>query len=102
MIKVFSKGKYPKEPRDGNCLEICRKDFNNFKERDYKTIFLYLSTLVAEYEKIGLNPEEINEQKKDLEQIKQLIDQGNEKIAFHNFMRTFPSCLPYRGYDPRF
>jgi hypothetical protein len=96
MIEVSSKGKYPKEPRNGNYLVICRKDFVDFKERDNKSILEYLSTLVANYEERGLNPDTIQTQKKNLEQIKELIDQGNEKIAFRNFMRTFPSCLPYR------
>jgi hypothetical protein len=96
IIGVTSKGKYPKEPRNGNDLVICRKDFIDFKEQDNKSILEYLSTLVANYEKRGLNPDTIQTQKKNLEQIKELIDQGNETVAFRNFMRTFPSCLPYR------
>jgi hypothetical protein len=100
IIGVTSKGKYPKEPRNGNYLVICRKDFIDFKEQDNKSILEYLSTLVANYEKRGLNPDTIQTQKKNLEQIKELIDQGNETVAFRNFMRTFPSCLPYR--DQRF
>ncbi len=97
IIGVTSKGKYPKEPRNGNYLESCRKDFIDFKERDNKAIIAYLSTLVANYEKGGLNPRTIQRQKTNLKQIKELIDQGNEKVAFRNFMRTFPSCLPYRA-----
>ncbi|TFF83945.1 MAG: hypothetical protein EU552_02075 [Promethearchaeota archaeon] len=97
MIRVASKGKYPKEPREGDFLEICRKDFKNFKDRDHRTIFLYLSALVNEHENSGLNPETIIKQKENLEQIKKLIDKGNEKVAFHQFIRAFPSCLPHRG-----
>jgi len=100
MIKVSSKGKYPKEPREGNHLENCTKDFKNFKERDHKIIISHLSMLVTEYEKKGLNSERIKRQKESMEQIKELIDRGNEQVAFHNFIRAFPSCLPHRGYVP--
>lgn len=97
MFQVSSKGKYPKEPKVGNFLEICRKDFNNFKEHDYKSISHYLSVLVTVYENRGLNPEVIEEQKQNFEQIRKLISsQGNEQITFSNFLRTFPSCLPHR------
>jgi hypothetical protein len=98
MSQVFSKGKYPKEPRVGNFLEICQKDFDDFKKHDYKSIFRYLSMLVTVYENRGFNSEVIQRQKQNLEQIKQLIDQGkaNEQVAFVNFFRSFPSCLPHR------
>ena len=102
MIRLSSKEKYPKEPRIGYNLDICRKDFEDFKERDYKAILAHLSMLVTDYQKKGLNPELIKRQKENLEDIKELIDLGNEKIAFHNFLRTFPSCLPYREYESRF
>jgi hypothetical protein len=97
IIGVTSKGKYPKEPRNWNYLEICRKEFIDLMERDNKSLFEYLSILVANYEKRGLKPDTIQRQKKSLEQIKELINQGNKKVAFRNFMRTFPSCLPFRA-----
>ena len=102
MTEVTSKGKYPKDPRRGNYLEICGIDFKNFKERDYSTIFSYLSTLVTDYEKRGLNPEPIKQQKANLENIKKLIESGNEKVAFQNFIRSFPACLPYRRNITKF
>lgn len=102
MIEVSSKGKYPKEPKGGNFLETCRKDFRIFKERDSSAFLSYLSQLVPDYEKRGLNPERIKRQKENLENIRNLIESGNEKVAFRNFLRTFPTCMPYRGNGLRF
>ena len=102
MIELSSKGKYPKEPEGGNLLEICRKDFKNFREHDSSAFLPYLSTLVIEYENRGLNPERIKQHKENLENLKKQIESGNEKVAFHNFLRTFPTCMPYRGNGLRF
>ena len=102
MIEVSSKGKYPKESNRGNLLEICQKDFKNLRDRDCSAYISYLSTLITEYKKRGLNPELLKRQKLNLEKIRTLIDSGNEKMAFNNFIRTFPACIPYRGNGLRF
>ena len=97
IIGVTSKGKYPRRPQEGNITTNCFRDFRNLKEQEGKWIFEYLSKLITTYENKGLDPTVIKTQKTNLKQIKTLIDQGNEKIAFRNFIRSFPSCLPHRS-----
>jgi hypothetical protein len=102
IIEVTSKGKYSKEPKDFNYLEVCRKDFIGLKEGKYDNFFNYLSVLIAELEKKGKKTDTLIQQKSSLDQIKKLVKQGNERVAFQSFFRTFPSCLPHRAQEQRF
>jgi len=94
--RVFSEGKDPKYPKNGNYLDYCRKDFRDFKDKDGSEIIKILSTLVKDMEKRGSKPDVIIQQKTSLENVMKHISEGNKKIAFSEFYRTFPTCMPYR------
>lgn len=94
---AISKEKDPKEPKGGNFLEICRKDFRDFKEKKGEPIIEFLSNLIMEQERKGKEPGIIIQQKFNLENVRKLIKEGNERNAFSLFYRTFPYCMPYRS-----
>jgi len=55
--------KDPKDPREGNYLDLCRKDFRNFKEKNGKDILEFLGKLIKEQEGRGNKPDLIRNQK---------------------------------------
>jgi len=83
--------KDPKDPREGNYLDLCYKDFRNFKEKNGKDILEFLSKLIKEQEGRGNRPEIIRNQKINLENLVKLLKEGNDIKAFSNFHRTFPN-----------
>jgi len=52
--------KDPKDPRDGNYLDLCYKDFRNFKEKNGKDTIEFLSKLIKEQEGRGNRPDLIH------------------------------------------
>jgi len=94
---VISKGKDPKYPKDGNYLDFCRKDFRDFKDKDGPEIIKILSTLVKDMENKGNKPVVLVQQKTSLENVMKLISEGKKNVAFSEFYRTFPTCMPYRS-----
>ncbi len=102
MIQEISKGKFPDPPKGPFNIELCMKDFDNFKEKSGTFTMEYLNMLVKEAEKRGINPEIYKLHKKQLEDVKKLIVEHKEKAAFDQFFRSFPACLPYRSeFKPR-
>jgi len=97
MVQVLSDGKFPKKPEYGTLLDICRKDFQNFKEKYNGNVIEFLSQLVMESEGRINRPEVLQIQKQQLETIKNLLDKSDDKSAFTCFFRTFPTCLPHRS-----
>jgi len=97
MSYAISKGKFPKKSNEVTVSRRCREDFKNFKERNGTILFELLSTLIKDLEKRGINPEIYKKEKQDLEEIRELIIKGAEKVAFTRFARTFPYCLPHRS-----
>lgn len=87
---ILSMEKDPKDPREGNYLDLCYKDFRNFKEKNGKDILEFLSKLIKEQEGRGNRPEIIRNQKINLENAVKLLKEGNDIKAFSNFHRTFP------------
>ncbi|MGB5909975.1 MAG: hypothetical protein WBH31_02145 [Promethearchaeia archaeon] len=83
--------KDPKDPREGNYLDLCYKDFRNFKEKNGKDILEFLSKSIKEHEGRGNRPEIIRNQKINLENVVKLLKEGNDIKAFSNFHRTFPN-----------
>ena len=94
---AISQEKDPKDPRERNYLDICYKDFRNFKETNGEDIIEFLSSLVKDHEMRGNKPEIIKQQKRSLENVLKFVKQGSEKEAFSLFHRTFPYCMPYRS-----
>ena len=97
MSYALSKERFPKKPDVAYVSEICRKDFKNFNERNGTVLLEHLSTLIKDLEKKGINPEIYKKQKQDLEEIRELLIKGAENVAFTQFARTFPYCLPHRS-----
>jgi len=97
MSFSLSKGRFPKRPDETRFLAICREDFRNFKERDGNVLLEYLSTLIKDLEKGGMDPNIYKKQKENLEEVKTLIAKGQEKVAFNLFSRVFPYCMPHRS-----
>ena len=96
MSNTLSKGRYPRQPVGSAVLATCREDFRRFKEEEGNVLLKYLSTLITDLEERGLDPTIYKKQKEQLEDIKSLIKKGEEKVAFTNFARAFPYCLPHR------
>ncbi len=88
---ILSMEKDPKDPREGNYLDLCHKDFRNFKEKNGKDIIEFLSKLIKEQEGRGNRPEIIRNQEINLENVVKLLKEGNDIKAFSNFHRTFGS-----------
>ena len=97
MSYVLSKGKFPKNPKGVTISKLCEEDFKNLKERNGTILFEHLSTLIKDFEKRGINPDIYKKEKQDLEVIRELVMKGAEKLAFTQFARTFPYCLPHRS-----
>jgi hypothetical protein len=56
-----------------------------------------LNERIKQFNQIGLDPEEINNQKNNLQNIRKFITEGKEDAAFSLFFKTFPACLPHRS-----
>ena len=87
---MLSMEKDPKDPRDGNYLDLCYKDFRNFKEKNGKDIIEFLSKLIKEQEGRSNRPDLIQDQKINLENALKLLKEGNYIKEFSNFQRTVP------------
>ena len=97
MSYVLSKGRFPKNPDGTNILTKCSEDFRKFKDRNGMIFLEYLSILIKDLEKNGINPDNYKKQKENLEEIRTQIVKGEEKAAFAHFTRTFPYCMPHRS-----
>jgi hypothetical protein len=97
MSHTLSKGRYPRQPEGSVVLAACREDFRKFKERDGNILLEHLSTLIADLERRGIDPEVYKKQKENLEEVRSIIVKGEELVAFTRFSRTFPYCIPHRS-----
>lgn len=93
----MAKGKFPKKPDYGKVLEICRKDFRNFKENNGIQVIENLEFQIKNTVHSSTPNNILLNQKENLESVRKLIQDGKEDIAFSIFFRTFPSCLPHRA-----
>lgn len=89
-------GRNPKDPRESNFLELCHKDFKNFKDINGDKIIDLLSNLIKNHEIRDNKPEPFKQQRINLINVKSLIHEGKEREAFATFYRAFPYCMPYR------
>jgi hypothetical protein len=97
MVYTIANGKFPKKPEYGNILEVCRKDFRKFKDigETQREEFLFKRTVSST--QIDIGPRILFTQKENIEDIRKLIKEGREEVAFSLFFRTFPTCLPHRS-----
>jgi len=96
-LRKISKGKDPKEPREGYFLEICKKDFRSFKDKEAADILQLLSSIVKTKQRREDKPSIFRQQKDSLENVFKLLKEGKEEDAFSQFYRAFPTCMPYRS-----
>ena len=97
MSYAFSKGRFPKSPDVVYVSEICKKDFKRFKENNGTELINHLSSLVKNLEVKGIDTDLYTKQKDALESVSELIKMGAEDVAFTQFTKAFPYCLPHRS-----
>ncbi|MFW9943036.1 MAG: hypothetical protein ACFFFT_18510 [Candidatus Thorarchaeota archaeon] len=96
MSYTIAKEKFPKKPVIQKVLEVCKRDFKNFKNDDENRVIEYFQSEIKKIDHLETPNSVLIEQKDRLEMIRDLIREGKDDVAFSIFFRTFPSCLPYR------
>ena len=97
MSYTLSKERFPKKPDIAYVSEICRKDFKKFKEKNGTVLIEHLSSLIKNLETKGINTDLYTKQKDVLENVIELIKMEAEDVAFTQFTKAFPYCLPHRS-----
>ena len=97
MSYALSKERYPKKPDVAYISEICKKDFKRFKENWGTELIEHLSLLIKDLETKGINTDLYTTQKDVLENVSELIKLDAEDVAFTQFTKAFPYCLPHRS-----
>ncbi len=99
MSQTFSKEKSPKKPIEQGNLVKCKEDFQKYKK--------FLEHKPEQYNKDVTHRllREFNVDNTFIEfhnqfsnQLKELIKNKKEDMAFKQFIQSFPSCLPNRTY----
>jgi len=97
MSYTLSKERFPKKPDVVYVSEICRKDFKKFKDNKGTVLFEHLSSLIKDLETKGIKTDLYSKQKDVLESVSELIKMDAEDVAFTQFTKAFPYCLPHRS-----
>ncbi|MHA2398287.1 MAG: hypothetical protein ACXADU_05300 [Promethearchaeota archaeon] len=97
MAYTVADEKIPRKLDEGPLLEVCRKDFKNFKENNGFELEKHLNSRILRLVQMNIDPKVVNAQKANIAGIKKLIKAGQDEIAFSIFFRTFPACLPNRS-----
>ena len=97
MSYVLSKERFPQKPDIAYVSEICRKDFKRFKENKGTVLIEHLSSLITNLETKGIKTDLYTKQKDILESVSELIKMDAEDVAFTQFTKAFPYCLPHRS-----
>ena len=97
MSYALSKERFPKKPDVAYVSEVCRKDFKKFKDNKGTVLIEHLSSLIKDLETKGIKPDLYTKQKDALESVSELIKMGAEEVAFTQFTKAFPYCLPHRS-----
>jgi hypothetical protein len=97
MSYALSKERFPKKPDVAYVSEVCRKDFKKFKDNNGTVLIEHLSSLIKDLETKGIKPDLYTKQKDALESVSELIKMGAEEVAFTQFTKAFPYCLPHRS-----
>jgi len=94
---ALSKERFPKKPDVAYVSEICRKDFKRFKDNEGTVLVEHLSSLIKDLETKRIKTDLYTKQKDALENVSELIKMGAENVAFTQFTKAFPYCLPHRS-----
>ena len=97
MSYVLSKERFPKKPDITYISEICKKDFKRFKDNKGEVLIEHLSSLITNLESKGIKTDLYTKQKDVLESVSELIKMDAEDVAFTQFTKAFPYCLPHRS-----
>jgi len=97
MSYTLSKERFPKKPDVAYVSEICKKDFKNFKDNNGIVLIEHLSSLIKDLETKGIKTDLYTKQKDVLESVSELIKMDAEDVAFTQFTKAFPYCLPHRS-----
>ncbi len=97
MSYALSKERFPKKPDVAYVSEICRKDFKRFKDNEGTVLVEHLSSLIKDLETKRIKTDLYTKQKDALENVSELIKMGAENVAFTQFTKAFPYCLPHRS-----
>ena len=95
MVYTIAESKFPKKP-EYNTLEACRKDFRKFKDIGEDKLDELFRKRVVPSTQATVDTKIIFAQKENIDNIRKLIKEGREGVAFSQFFRTFPTCLPHR------
>ena len=97
MSYVLSKERFPQKPDIAYVSEICKKDFKRFKENEGRVLIEHLRSLIKNLETKGNKTDLYTNQKDVLESVSELIKMDAEDVAFTQFTKAFPYCLPHRS-----
>jgi len=97
MSYVLSKERFPKKPDIAYVSEICKKDFKRFKNNEGTILIEHLSSLITNLEAKGIKTDLYTKQIDILESVSELIKMDAEDVAFTQFTKAFPYCLPHRS-----
>ena len=97
MSYVLSKERFPRKPDIVYVSEICKKDFKRFKENEGTVLIERLRSLITNLESKGIKTDLYTKQKDVLESVSELIKMDAEDVAFTQFTKAFPYCLPHRS-----
>ena len=97
MSYTLSKERYPKKPDVAYVSEICKKDFKKFKDNNGTVLIEHLNSLIQDLEAKGIKTDLYTKQKDILESVSELIKMDAEGVAFTQFTKAFPYCLPHRS-----
>ena len=97
MSYVLSKERFPQKPDITYVSEICKKDFKRFKENEGRVLIEHLRSLIKNLETKGIKTDLYTNQKDVLESVSELIKMDAEDVAFTQFTKAFPYCLPHRS-----
>lgn len=96
MSYTIAKEKFPKKPVSEKVIEVCKKDFRNFKKDNGNRVIELIQSEIKNADQMNTPNKVLIEQNENLEMIRNLIRESREDVAFSIFFRTFPSCLPHR------
>jgi hypothetical protein len=97
MSYTLSKERFPEKPDVSYVSEICKKDFKKFKDSKETVLIEHLSSLIKGLEVRGIKSDLYTKQKESLESVSELLKMGAEDVAFTQFTKAFPYCLPHRS-----
>ncbi|TFG26024.1 MAG: hypothetical protein EU532_10890 [Promethearchaeota archaeon] len=99
MAETFSEGKPPRKPYEYGNLVICKEDFYDYKNFLVNTPETYNENLTYRlFKEFGVDDTFIEFHNQSSNRLRELIKKGREKMAFSEFIQSFPSCLPNRTY----